>query len=936
MGGKGNGMANEANAAADDNTLDGFLPLPLGSNVPPRAESTTPPSAPLPAQAPFGMQNVPQNPFPPLPPFPHPQLPSHFAPPPGAPPGAPGALPWTRHHDALLTLGLEDFGHANMPSMDYFASGQQTPPGALHASGGGPSGMRTPRAGSFGAMNQPPPLGFGMPLEMRAAPAAPGTNPLSANPGSGGDFPLLPFEPYHPHTYFSQQPIPFSGNPYPVAPAVNVSGPPGSIYKTFDDPDLVVSVASPAPSAHYQLAGTPSPSMASSSESMSPSRHDPDGLPDGRGGRVAHGGPGMQYPFFPSQTIPNVSLTHSTHPAPHSAIHQPVPHTTSTKPGKKPIVEEDAICSRCTRFLGVLLLHTSSSATSPTQSPTTQPYTVNIVCATCDPAACAAAVSAGSQVGGLVPGSKKRGMGSRGEGDSVVCEVCKKVNGVGGVRVIERWKGWGDIGPSGGGIYPPPLPHYLPHGGPLPGTATGTPILSDTEPDFGVEFVCQSCRTKYALCTECGGGGKYRTGKWRPVGLFLPGRRTCRLPHVRIGSSTVTFKSFTLPDALSSTPVIRGGILRDIGKHVPAMYYHRLAVPEVMEIPPPNSLSTWEELEERVRVRCERLRELVLEESVERRYGLRRYFGGAWVERVSRHARKGRDGKGEGKDGKEGKGRGGGGKGRGKGAGDGDPPPTIITTSATPTPTPGPSSSSTNTNTLPDLDTGTPSSTSSNNNTPTAPENPQTMVGMMTLLWCRPGGILWITAFQGLNTEFSANGVMFRLCRRMVEKVLAEHAEEAARAAAAGIPLPDCKSCTLKMDGPNPNPTYAPPIHSLGLPVFEEFASLPGVSHTLRRLGFLPMEEYTRLHPDLDHEIFERAVRDPEGVYGGKAEYRRSFFLAGVESVLGGPWGREGKGRGGGASVGGGGGGNGSDGDGDGEGDGGGEPGADLGVVGLG
>ncbi|KAJ3037120.1 RNA helicase required for poly(A+) mRNA export [Rhizophlyctis rosea] len=98
---------------------------------------------------------------------------------------------------------------------------------------------------------------------------------------------------------------------------------------------------------------------------------------------------------------------------------------------------------------------------------------------------------------------------------------------------------------------------------------------------------------------ESGGGGKYRTGKWRPVGLFLPGRGTCHLPHIRIGSSTLTSKSFTLPDALSSATSSEAEFCK-------------------ISIPPPNSLSTWEELKERVRVRCERLRELVLEESVER------------------------------------------------------------------------------------------------------------------------------------------------------------------------------------------------------------------------------------------------------------------------------------------------------------------------------
>ncbi|KAI8922260.1 hypothetical protein DFJ77DRAFT_17349 [Powellomyces hirtus] len=52
-------------------------------------------------------------------------------------------------------------------------------------------------------------------------------------------------------------------------------------------------------------------------------------------------------------------------------------------------------------------------------------------------------------------------------------------------------------------------------------------------PTFAVEFNCSSCQVKYALCSDCGGGGKYRTGKWRPVQMFAPGRATCSLDHIR-------------------------------------------------------------------------------------------------------------------------------------------------------------------------------------------------------------------------------------------------------------------------------------------------------------------------------------------------------------------------------------------------------------------
>ncbi|KAJ3114809.1 hypothetical protein HDU96_001636 [Phlyctochytrium bullatum] len=52
---------------------------------------------------------------------------------------------------------------------------------------------------------------------------------------------------------------------------------------------------------------------------------------------------------------------------------------------------------------------------------------------------------------------------------------------------------------------------------------------------FEVEAVCDFCVKHFDFCTQCGGGGTFRTGKWRPRELFLPGRRNCTLQHVRYG-----------------------------------------------------------------------------------------------------------------------------------------------------------------------------------------------------------------------------------------------------------------------------------------------------------------------------------------------------------------------------------------------------------------
>ncbi|RKO90995.1 hypothetical protein BDK51DRAFT_44285 [Blyttiomyces helicus] len=63
------------------------------------------------------------------------------------------------------------------------------------------------------------------------------------------------------------------------------------------------------------------------------------------------------------------------------------------------------------------------------------------------------------------------------------------------------------------------------------------------EPDFDTEVVCSSCWTKYKFCTTCGGGGMYRSGRWRPRQLFHPGKRNCNLSHERIGAVTYNFVS---------------------------------------------------------------------------------------------------------------------------------------------------------------------------------------------------------------------------------------------------------------------------------------------------------------------------------------------------------------------------------------------------------
>ncbi|KAJ3106658.1 hypothetical protein HDU97_005810 [Phlyctochytrium planicorne] len=101
-------------------------------------------------------------------------------------------------------------------------------------------------------------------------------------------------------------------------------------------------------------------------------------------------------------------------------------------------------------------------------------------------------------------GSKKRKEG-RGE---LGCKLCGEVVGVGEVRVH------GGVGGVGGEV-----------------------VVGVGEDEGGKRF-----------CTKCGGGGQWRTGRWRPKELFDSNRKTCSLPHLRLGElSKFKFVCYRIP-----------------------------------------------------------------------------------------------------------------------------------------------------------------------------------------------------------------------------------------------------------------------------------------------------------------------------------------------------------------------------------------------------
>ncbi|KAJ3410679.1 hypothetical protein HDV05_003502, partial [Chytridiales sp. JEL 0842] len=106
--------------------------------------------------------------------------------------------------------------------------------------------------------------------------------------------------------------------------------------------------------------------------------------------------------------------------------------------------------------------------------------------------------------------------------------------------------------------------------------------------DVGVEMLCEGCEAQFAFCTECGGGGRFRTGKWRPKELFSPQRRTCSLSHVRLGnvsSHSITVWNFK-EDELRSQLVV---LMEECKEVYFDCLWGVVGVPEVIATSPPPS-----------------------------------------------------------------------------------------------------------------------------------------------------------------------------------------------------------------------------------------------------------------------------------------------------------------------------------------------------------
>ncbi|KAJ3201930.1 hypothetical protein HDU67_000973, partial [Dinochytrium kinnereticum] len=118
---------------------------------------------------------------------------------------------------------------------------------------------------------------------------------------------------------------------------------------------------------------------------------------------------------------------------------------------------------------------------------------------------CFGGVSVGAALGGPEERAPRRR--TLGPGRAVMCYACGVQVGFGGVRCAVVGEGGGEE-EEGGWV----------------------------ETAFGVEVVCADCESHFSFCTNCGGGGTWRSGKWRPKQLFQPAKQNCTLSHTRVGN----------------------------------------------------------------------------------------------------------------------------------------------------------------------------------------------------------------------------------------------------------------------------------------------------------------------------------------------------------------------------------------------------------------
>ncbi|KAJ3411257.1 hypothetical protein HDV05_002473 [Chytridiales sp. JEL 0842] len=241
------------------------------------------------------------------------------------------------------------------------------------------------------------------------------------------------------------------------------------------------------------------------------------------------------------------SLSTRVHPTTPAASSIPtissVPRLTQLS-NSKSMFEDPFQCRSCSKSMGTMVLRGPPTSLPPSADSIERTFMVDVLCATCSELEKHGGVGheLDGVLGVVVVPSRKRAKG-RAE-KKVACDVCRASLGTGGVKIptcsasssSSNKKIRLDPSNSSSNAVNSSIP------------AEDWADESQSAFPFSVEVVCAPCRSHYAFCTDCGGGGKHRTGKYRPIQYFKQGRRTCQLSHVRVPNEGVEVSIHTDSD----------------------------------------------------------------------------------------------------------------------------------------------------------------------------------------------------------------------------------------------------------------------------------------------------------------------------------------------------------------------------------------------------
>ncbi|TPX69762.1 hypothetical protein SpCBS45565_g02195 [Spizellomyces sp. 'palustris'] len=302
-----------------------------------------------------------------------------------------------------------------------------------------------------------------------------------------------------------------------------------------------------------------------------------------------HAAPSLGKQQSPRETVPNASNgitakdeTSTTAPSGSRTVHiypRKGKLLKSSKCKRRMFLEEEVFCTQCAVSIARAHIYGREHQLAAT-------YASDVVCLPC-------AAKRGAAPDEPALKNRRKRVWRNPRERVIHCEVCKHDIGVGGMRLVGD-----EFGVS--------VTKATVNGSENTVCVRGQWI----EPAFGTEHICPACTAKYAFCTECGGGNKHRTGKWRPIQLFASSRKTCLLPHIRLGNGPFEFDIWRVPDELLEQHT--KSTVDRILKNVKGLYVEGklvvLATPRYME--QVEDIGSWEKLMKRSQLWeevCERI-----------------------------------------------------------------------------------------------------------------------------------------------------------------------------------------------------------------------------------------------------------------------------------------------------------------------------------------